>query len=244
MHGSGEGWRGARRGRLLEAAGRVFARQAYAQASMDEIAHEAGVGKPTLYRYFPSKEALFAAVFGRALDELEDRLEAVLAGRGGVAAQLHGLVAAMVPTVRDHLVSLRFLGEDGALADQSKRRVFRERRARIAGYLQRALEGGIACGEVRAMDAARTANYIIGMVWSGSAVTRAEDDDALARELAGIILNGVLRPEPAGARTGDTRTAGTRTGAAILRGRFPPLPSDPERDGMKPTHVRPREATS
>ena len=71
-----ERWRDLRRVRLLEAAGRVFARLGYETASVDDIAFEAGVGKPTVYRYFAGKEALFEAVFAQALDELEARLDA------------------------------------------------------------------------------------------------------------------------------------------------------------------------
>lgn len=51
-----------RRARLLEAALTVFSRDGYAGATMDAVAAEAGLTKPTLYQYFPSKEALFSAM--------------------------------------------------------------------------------------------------------------------------------------------------------------------------------------
>ena len=50
-----------RRTTILTIAGRTFLRQGYAEASMDGIAAEVGGSKSTLYRYFPSKAALFAA---------------------------------------------------------------------------------------------------------------------------------------------------------------------------------------
>lgn len=50
-----------RRIAILTVAGRTFLRQGYADASMDGIAAEVGGSKSTLYRYFPSKAALFAA---------------------------------------------------------------------------------------------------------------------------------------------------------------------------------------
>lgn len=50
-----------RRTAILTIAGRTFLRQGYADASMDAIAAEVGGSKTTLYRYFPSKAALFAA---------------------------------------------------------------------------------------------------------------------------------------------------------------------------------------
>ena len=49
------------RARLLEVAQTVFAEQG-TSASIDEIARRAGVGVGTLYRHFPTKDALFEAI--------------------------------------------------------------------------------------------------------------------------------------------------------------------------------------
>src|SRR3954469_5521542 len=99
-----ERWRDLRRARLLEAAGRVFARLGYEAASVDDIAFEAGIGKPTIYRYFEGKEALFAAVFAQTLDDLEARLDAALVLPGSTAQRLTRLVAEIVPTFRNHII--------------------------------------------------------------------------------------------------------------------------------------------
>lgn len=180
-----ERWREERRERILAAASRVFAQQSYQQASMEAVAREAGVGKPTLYRYFAGKDALFAAVFIDALDRLEVRLDRALAGEDGIASQLRALVVEIVPMFRDHLVSLRLLGETAAAVDRSKRRIFRERRARIGSFLARAIEGGILRGELRPIDSQRAAQLIIGMIWSGTA-TAAAGDREIAREICEI----------------------------------------------------------
>jgi AcrR family transcriptional regulator len=54
--------REAKRSQILEAASIVFNRMGYDGASMNDIAAEAGVSKPTLYVYFDNKEALFGAL--------------------------------------------------------------------------------------------------------------------------------------------------------------------------------------
>lgn len=184
-------WRDARRSRMLGAATRVFARSSFEQASMDEIASEAGVGKPTLYRYFPSKDALFIAVFEHALDDLEGRLDRVLDRQGSATARLAGLVAEIIPTFRQHLVSLRFLGDSAAEADRSKRRIFRERRKRIGLYLARALDDGIEHGEIRAIDGTKVAQIVIGMLWSATATSQAVDEE-IGRDVIDILLHGLL----------------------------------------------------
>jgi len=67
---------------LLDAARVVFAERG-ADASLDDIARRAGVGIGTLYRHFPTRQALLEAVFG-------DRVEAL-------CAEAHDLLAAPSP---------------------------------------------------------------------------------------------------------------------------------------------------
>ncbi|PYE39107.1 TetR family transcriptional regulator [Rhizobium sp. PP-F2F-G20b] len=59
------------RERLLEAATAIF-RLGGAQASLEAVAREAGVGIGTLYRHFPTREALFDAVYRHEVDILAD----------------------------------------------------------------------------------------------------------------------------------------------------------------------------
>jgi AcrR family transcriptional regulator len=51
-----------RRAQLLEIGGDLFARRPYEQVSIEKVAELAGVSHGLLYRYFPSKQAFFAAV--------------------------------------------------------------------------------------------------------------------------------------------------------------------------------------
>jgi len=66
------------RARVLEAAREAFAAEGLA-VPLDEIARRAGVGAGTVYRHFPTKEALFEAVIVDRLDLLADQAEAALA---------------------------------------------------------------------------------------------------------------------------------------------------------------------
>src|SRR5689334_14308129 len=50
-----------RRSSILQAARAVFARQGYADTVVEDIAAQAGIGKGTLYLYFPSKEQIYLA---------------------------------------------------------------------------------------------------------------------------------------------------------------------------------------
>lgn len=57
------------RGRILEVAKDAFT-QAGANASLDDIAKEAGVGPGTLYRHFPTRDALLEAVYRTEVEKL------------------------------------------------------------------------------------------------------------------------------------------------------------------------------
>ncbi|MEW2526454.1 TetR/AcrR family transcriptional regulator [Streptomyces sp. NPDC047071] len=59
-----------RRAQLLAVGSRLFAARPYAEVLMEEVAEEAGVSRALLYRHFPSKHALFAAVYQQAADQL------------------------------------------------------------------------------------------------------------------------------------------------------------------------------
>ncbi len=67
--------------KIVEAAFTRFLRKGYHGTTMGEIAESLGVTKPSLYRYFPGKEDLFAAVSEHARQELKGILEQSYAGR-------------------------------------------------------------------------------------------------------------------------------------------------------------------
>lgn len=79
------------RERILASALQAFAAEGYERTTMAAVAARAGVGAASLYRYYPGKEALFAAAVPRAVADdllaiLRRRVEA-LAGALGVTGR-------------------------------------------------------------------------------------------------------------------------------------------------------------
>jgi AcrR family transcriptional regulator len=64
---------------LVEATARILVRDGFEKTSTNRIADIAGVSVGSLYQYFPSKEALVAAVIERHNDEIMDIVRATLA---------------------------------------------------------------------------------------------------------------------------------------------------------------------
>ncbi|WP_416966727.1 TetR/AcrR family transcriptional regulator [Streptomyces sp. 4F14] len=90
---------------LLEAAQRHFLRDGIG-TSLEAVAKEAGVGPGTLYRHFPTREALLAAVLQSRAEELAARREGI-AGLGDAGVALSRWLRAM----EDYLSSYSGLPE-------------------------------------------------------------------------------------------------------------------------------------
>lgn len=59
-----------RRSQLLHVGARLFAAKPYDEVLMEDVAAQAGVSRALLYRYFPNKRDLFAAIYRQAADRL------------------------------------------------------------------------------------------------------------------------------------------------------------------------------
>ncbi len=60
----------ARERAILDTALQVFSKQGFAGATMEEIATQTGISKPTLYQYFPNKSDLFTAMMTAKRDAM------------------------------------------------------------------------------------------------------------------------------------------------------------------------------
>lgn len=83
-----------RQGILVEAT-RFFARLGYHAADMQLLADELQIGKGTLYRYFPTKEALFVATTEQVMTQMRSQINAAIdaAGDDGLDAIARAVAA-------------------------------------------------------------------------------------------------------------------------------------------------------
>jgi AcrR family transcriptional regulator len=96
-----------RRVLVLEAATAVFGQRGYAGATTDQVAAAAGVSQPYVVRMFGTKEKLFLAVLGRALDVLMAAFRRALAEDSEIPVhERMGIAYADLLTDRGLLLSL------------------------------------------------------------------------------------------------------------------------------------------
>jgi AcrR family transcriptional regulator len=131
------------RSRILEAAETAFAEEGLG-VPVDEIARRAGVGAGTLYRHFPTKEALFEAVIRAHLEGLVEKARS-LAGSdrpGSALFEFLGYLAQEGASKRNLVDALAGAGVD------IKARLA-EPKQQLDGSMQVLLERAQDAGEVR-----------------------------------------------------------------------------------------------
>lgn len=109
---------------ILDATARVFAEKGYAGTNTNLIAEKAGLSVGSVYQYFPSKDALIAALHQRHGAQMQSTVEAVLANpcdatlRGHIAAMVRALLAAhMVEPELHKMLELEFPFFDAPQSD-------------------------------------------------------------------------------------------------------------------------------
>jgi AcrR family transcriptional regulator len=174
------------RASLLAAATAEFAEHGL-DASVADIARRAGVGKGTVFRHFPTKDDLLAAVVLDRIDELT-AVAGHLAGAGDAGAALIEFLAAAAG--KQQQLDLSFLRESGALNGRlgaARGHLF----AAITGLVDRAQRAGAVRADVTGMDVILlmcAPNHVVNFV--------PEPSPELWRRYLAIIVDG-LRPEGA-----------------------------------------------
>jgi AcrR family transcriptional regulator len=170
------------RERLLEAATRVFGAGGR-QAKLDAVAREAGVGIGTLYRHFPTREALFEAVYRREVDHLvtlAERLAKDTAPVEALRAWLHAN-AHLMATKKGMVEALQLVAHSSS---ELKAYSFE----RLTGGLALLLERGVAAGELRAdMTAADLLRTVVGIFYADSSA----DWETSALRIIDVFVDGL-----------------------------------------------------
>jgi AcrR family transcriptional regulator len=193
---------------LLDAAAAVFERRGYHEASMVEIADEAGASKPTLYARFGNKEALYDRVLERAADSLVRHMLAAFDGVGADSAieASRRPAVAFFAWVRSHPTGFHLLfTPDQGLPTQTNRgaaalAVVTEQ---VASASEEFLESrGLRPGRLTGLIAA----YVVGVLEHGARWAAYHDEltDEIAEFSAAFIYGGLEGVSP------DAISAATR----------------------------------
>jgi TetR/AcrR family acrAB operon transcriptional repressor len=182
---------------IVLAARRVIAEAGLTDASMERIAHEAGIAKGTIYLYFRNKEELFAQVVDDGFAQLLERARSRAARARGADAKLEALLVASIEHCVENQAIFRALQEHRQLApDGTPVSVAMERNlAELVRFVAGILERGARSGELRACDAPRVARYLVesmrGAILERLREPRATSVQADAAFVVDFFLHGV-----------------------------------------------------
>jgi AcrR family transcriptional regulator len=124
-----------RRQDVLETACRVFSRRSYRGVTTAEIAHEAGVSEPILYRHFSSKRDLYIACLDLAWQRLRSRFEKAIAGDDDPKTAFGGIVRTyFAGPERGMLVNLWIQALTEAAEESEIRRFLRRQMREVHDY--------------------------------------------------------------------------------------------------------------
>ncbi|CAN5339122.1 TetR/AcrR family transcriptional regulator [soil metagenome] len=128
---------------LLTAAKTAFG-ESGADTPLEDIARRAGVGIGTLYRHFPTREALVAAVYEREIQQLAASADALLAQRGAGEA-----LDAWLNLLIDYMATKRIVGPALRADPGEGSKLYANAGATILPPLQRLTQAAHAAGEIR-----------------------------------------------------------------------------------------------
>src|SRR3984885_15238399 len=169
------------RERILEVAKEAFTRHG-AATSLDDIAKQAGVGAGTLYRHFPTRDALIEAVYRSEVEKL--------------AAAAHGFAAAMSPVEAlrawlllfiDYIAAKHIIAPALNSVAGGPSRLYERSRSTVQGAIDELVKRAKKSGDVRRdIDASDLLRAVIGVSYVGSG----GDWQQSARRLVDILMAG------------------------------------------------------
>jgi AcrR family transcriptional regulator len=170
---------------ILESSARVFARRGYAAATLAELAEAAGYAAPSLYRYFRSKEEIFASLLELVSVDFRSTFEEPVDRSLPLADRLVGLFLAQQRQTRGRREIFDLLVAHEDAGDHLRR---------YESLLEAWLRRNAAAGELRLPPAvaARAATGILFFLRHGPRAGRiASPTRETARLAADLILHGV-----------------------------------------------------
>jgi len=185
---------------ILDATDRLLARYGYRKMTVEDIAHEAGIGKGTIYLHFASKEEVVLSHVDRIVDRLKERLLQIGSSEAPAADRVREMLLARVmfrfdsiqhytQSLNDLLAALR----PGLLA---RRAMYFEDEARIFAEV---LANGRRTGEFDFEDEQATAhamlqatNGLLPYSLSTTELGERQEVEQRTADVADLILRGLL----------------------------------------------------
>lgn len=184
-----------KRAAILRTAGRLFNQKGFRETSLNDLADELQVTKPTLYYYVENKEDILFQCLHTAIIELLDKTDAILDSANNGIEKLTDFIHLFISVFDDEFG--RCLARPGPepLSDKYLAQI-EPLFVRLDASMREMIDDGIADGSMRACNAKITAFTLFGAInwmtrWyqpEGEMTTR-----QVADEMARLFIHGLAR---------------------------------------------------
>ena len=178
---------------ILFQAARLFAARGVAATTTREIAAAAGLRQPSLFHWFPGKEAILEDLLGASIAPSLALAEQIVAERGRPSVRLFRVVRADACQLAAFPFALGAWLSPEARAPRYRR--FWAQRERLVAVLVDTVRAGVRARELVAADAELAARAVFGMVESSVAWPRRAHwtPDTIGDAVARLALRALLR---------------------------------------------------
>jgi AcrR family transcriptional regulator len=186
-----------RRAEVIKLAADLFDRSGYSNVSMEQIAAEAGIAKPTLYHYFRAKDEILRGIHESFIDILLQRHDERCRLGMAPADLLLGSMTDIFGLMETHRGHVRVFFEHHRELPDAVREQIRFKRDRYQQLIHHAVTEGIRTGAFRSVDSEAATLAIFGVCnWAyqwwrpGAGV----DPAHTAQKMWDLIIRGLAAP--------------------------------------------------
>jgi len=180
----------ATRSRLLKVGWDLFSEHGYDATSIEDVLESAGVSKGALYHHFPSKEALFEAVFIEGERDCMQKVAAAAMKERDHVEKLRAGCQTWLDLVMDRQVRRVAVIDGPAVLGWQRWREIDEEYA--FGLTKKAIEHAMQAGKVRQQNADLVAHMTIAMLGEAAMLIARASDPKAAREEARETIDRLI----------------------------------------------------
>lgn len=148
------------RSHILDVAWRMLTERSLEDVRMEEVAREAGIGKGTLYRHYPTRECLFDALVSDGAERIAATMRACIPPEADAATKLRAVVAIVYDVYERYNVSADLLFNARIPGGEHHHQAVRAIITRVRAIL----EQGVREGSFRPLDVDFAAMATFGLI--------------------------------------------------------------------------------
>lgn len=188
--------RSRREEEILDAAAKLFAEHGYSEMATQALADELGVGKGTVYRYFPTKRDLFLAAVDRMMSQLTANVDDAVAAVEDPVEQMRSGIRSYLAFFAQRPEAVELLIQERAHFRDRKKPTYFEYRDANRGRWAELVERLMRQGRIRTMPVDRVmdvmGDLLYGTMFTNYFVGQRRPPAEQAADLFDVAFCGIL----------------------------------------------------